>query len=225
MQGRAAFLVAMAVMGGLTGCRYWGNDKPGSGTSDPGTIPTPTPTANRSPTITGKPVTAARVNAAYTFQPTASDADGDRLTFQVANKPAWATFDPATGRLYGTPSTSSSGTFGNVQITVTDGKASAALPPFTIAVADVAITANATLYWQPPTTNSDGSALTDLSGYTIRYGSNVAVLDKSVTVSNPGVTTYVIENLSAGTWYFSLSAVNKSGVASNLASPVSITIG
>ena len=39
------------------------------------------------------------VGTAYAFQPTASDPDGDPLTYWVTNAPAWATFTTATGRL------------------------------------------------------------------------------------------------------------------------------
>lgn len=46
--------------------------------------------ANRAPTISGKPATSATVGKSYTFQPTARDPDGDKLTYSISNKPAWA---------------------------------------------------------------------------------------------------------------------------------------
>ena len=73
--------------------------------------------------------------SAYTFRPTASDADGDTLTFAIANRPAWATFNTATGQLSGTPTSASAGTYSNIVISVSDGKASAALAAFAITVA------------------------------------------------------------------------------------------
>jgi len=58
---------------------------------------------NRAPVISGSPSTSATVGAAYSFQPTASDADGNTLTFAISGRPAWANFNTATGQLSGTP--------------------------------------------------------------------------------------------------------------------------
>ena len=58
--------------------------------------------ANRAPTISGTPSSGVLVGAAYSFQPSASDPDGNTLTFSITNKPGWATFSTPTGRLSGT---------------------------------------------------------------------------------------------------------------------------
>jgi len=63
----------------------------------------PVPPVNTAPTIAGTPGTSATVGTAYTFTPTADDAQDDALTFEITNKPSWATFTPATGQLRGTP--------------------------------------------------------------------------------------------------------------------------
>ncbi len=52
-------------------------------------VPNPT---NHPPTISGQPPTSVRVGSTYSFTPTASDPDGDNLTFSVSNRPAWLTF-------------------------------------------------------------------------------------------------------------------------------------
>lgn len=77
-----------------------------------------------------------------------------------------------------------------------------------------------TINWMPPTENTDGSALTDLAGYDIHYGTASGNYTQSVTVSNAGLATYVVDNLSPGTYYFSVSAVNNSGTESPLSSEV-----
>jgi hypothetical protein len=79
-----------------------------------------------------------------------------------------------------------------------------------------------TLGWTPPTTNSDGSHLDDLAGYRIYYGTTEGQYTQSVTLSNPGLTAYMVENLTTpGTYYFTISAFddvgNESGY-SNVAS-------
>jgi hypothetical protein len=89
---------------------------------------------NRAPTISGTPTPQVTVGSAYSFTPSAADADGDRLTFSITSKPAWASFDTASGRLSGTPGDADIGTYGNIRITVTDGEDSATLPAFQIVV-------------------------------------------------------------------------------------------
>ena len=59
--------------------------------------------------------------------PTASDPDGDELTFSIANKPDWASFDAATGLLNGTPPPAAVGTNSDITISVSDGQATASL--------------------------------------------------------------------------------------------------
>ena len=82
----------------------------------------------------------------------------------------------------------------------------------------------ATLDWMPPTANSDGSALTNLAGYTVYYGTSPNDLSKSVKVANPGLATYSVTGLSSGTWYFAVTSYSSDGVESGRTSTVSTTI-
>ncbi len=88
--------------------------------------------------ISGAPATTATVGTQYTFTPTASDANGDTLTFSITNKPAWATFTASNGRLQGTPAAANVGTAANIMISVTDGKATTQLAAFSIVVSGAA---------------------------------------------------------------------------------------
>ncbi|PUB73829.1 MAG: hypothetical protein DBO99_19385 [gamma proteobacterium symbiont of Ctena orbiculata] len=92
--------------------------------------------SNRAPTISGSPVTSIEEGTAYSFTPTASDPDGDALTFSISNMPAWAGFNTSTGNLSGTPGPNSAGTYSNVVISVSDGSEVATLGGFTITIAD-----------------------------------------------------------------------------------------
>ena len=92
--------------------------------------------ANRAPTISGTPRDFRRVGVAYSFQPTASDPDGNALTYSITNPPSWATFSTSTGRLQGTPTSSHVGTFSNIVVRVSDGQATASLPAFSIVVSN-----------------------------------------------------------------------------------------
>jgi hypothetical protein len=166
-----------------------------------------------SPTISGSPETSVVVGNSYGFTPTTTDPSGGTLTFSIKNAPSWASFNSATGELSGTPTAAEVGTYSNISISVSDGKSSAALPSFPIAVTDNA-TGSVTLSWTAPTENTNGTALTDLAGYTIYYGTSGNALSKTMRISNPGLATYVLSNLSPGTWYFAISAYTTANVQS-----------
>ena len=192
--------------------------------SGPLTIePPPTELANRTPTITGGPATAVMHGTQYTFTPTGYDPEGTALTYSIANAPAWASFDTATGRLSGTPEAAHVGTTHGIVISVSDGERDASLAAFTLTVQAVA-TGSATLSWVPPTTNSDGTPLTNLVAYKIYWGSSADGYPNSVTLDNPGLTRYVVTNLVAGTWYFAATALNDAGAESAFSPPAVGTI-
>lgn len=178
---------------------------------------------NAAPTISGTPATSVMQGTQYIFQPSASDANGDPLTFSIVNRPAWANFTPATGRLQGTPTAANVGTTNGIVISVTDGVASRSLTAFNITVQSAA-TGSAALSWQPPTLNVDGSPLTNLAGYRVYWGTSPGSYPSSVTLNNPGITTYVVNNLISGTYYFVVTAFNAIGAESQLSNAVSKTI-
>ncbi len=96
-----------------------------------------TPPTNTAPVISGTPSTQVAEGQAYSFRPSASDVDGDTLTFSITNRPAWASFNSATGLLSGTPGMDDAATYSNIVISVSDGSAQTSLSPFAITVADV----------------------------------------------------------------------------------------
>jgi hypothetical protein len=184
----------------------------------------------------GAPPTSVAVTYYYGFQTWATDTDGRAVTYSIANKPSWATFNTQYGHLYGTPPTSAVGTYNGIVISASDGVSSASLPAFSITVTGPgsssssgssggstgSTTGSATVNWQPPTANSNGTAITNLAGYTISYGTNASNLSSSVKVTNPGLTSYVIENLTAGTtYYFGVSAYNSAGETSKVSNVAS----
>jgi hypothetical protein len=172
-------------------------------------------TPNGAPTISGSPARSVTAGSSYSFTPTASDPNGNTLSFSIANKPSWASFSTTTGRLSGTPTSSHVGTYSNVTIRVSDGTSTASLAAFSIAVNAVSSsTGAATLSWTPPTRNTDGSSLTNLSGYRIYYGTSASSLTRTITINSPGLSTYVVNDLAPATYYFALTAVNSSGAES-----------
>jgi len=90
---------------------------------------------NHLPSIIGSPTLSVMAGAPYTFTPTASDVDGDKLEFSITNnKPSWADFDPATGTLSGTPTIADLGTTSGIVISVTDEIGTVSLPAFDVTV-------------------------------------------------------------------------------------------
>jgi hypothetical protein len=197
----------------LSGCGGGDEESPTSGTAQPPSAP-PTGSTNRAPTISGTAPPSVNASSPYSFAPTAADADGDTLAFSIQNKPAWATFNTSTGRLSGTPAPADVGTYSNITISVSDGKTSTSLSAFAIAVVTVS-NGRATLSWTAPTENEDGSTLSNLAGYRIVYGTSASALTNTIQITNPSVTTYVVENLAPATWYFAVKAVNSIGAESN----------
>ena len=119
-----------------------------------GTTPPPT---NSPPVISGTPPTGASVGVQYAFTPSATDPDGNPLTYSITNRPSWATFNASTGRLSGTPTSANIGTYSNIVIGVSDGQATAQLPPFAIVVTNVA-NRPPTISGTPPTSVISGTA-------------------------------------------------------------------
>jgi hypothetical protein len=180
--------------------------------------------ANAAPTISGTPATSVTAGQAYIFTPTASDPDGQALTFSISNKPSWATFNTTTGRLSGTPAAANAGSISNIVISVTDGTATTSLPAFTITVNSAVTPGTAELTWTRPTKNEDGSTLGNLAGYKVRYGLSASSLTQVVDVAGAAVTSASIEGLSTGTWYFSIASYTSTGVESAPTGAVYVTL-
>lgn len=202
----------------LTACndsQIFGGSLPGSSSGGP-----TTPTENIAPSISGQPLTVAKVNQPYEFMPQASDADGDRLRFEIKGRPSWATFDPKTGKLYGVPPAGASGTEQQIQILVSDGLAKVALQPFELAVVDAQGTGIAELTWAPPTEYTDGTPLRGLAGYRVYYGRLPNALSETIVISDPAANTAVVRYLGVGTWYFAVTAYTSDGIESDRTQPV-----
>lgn len=180
-------------------------------------------TTQQPPTISGTPATSVAVGGTYRFQPSASDPNGDTLAFSITNRPTWATFNTTNGLLTGQPTLANVGSYANITIRVSDGTTTVSLPAFSINVAQ-ASSGTASLSWTPPTTNTDGSTLTNLAGYRISYGTSASALTQQIQISNPGVASYVVSGLGSGTYYFAIRAYNTAGAESASSTVASKTI-
>lgn len=147
----------------------------------PGTIDF-TNVADQAPVIGNSPPNTAAEHTGYSYTPSVTDADvgaGSTLSYSATNLPAWASIDPVTGAVSGTPGPNDVGTAANITITVTDdGGLSDSVGPFDITVAraadtdgdgvpDYVETANGTDPNDPGSyTDTDGDGVPD---YTEQY--------------------------------------------------------
>jgi hypothetical protein len=173
--------------------------------------------------ISGTPSTTARVGEEYRFLPTVENANMNDLSFSYINLPSWSKHYRSSGLIQGVPT--EPGVFDNIQIEVWDGLHYAVLPPFTITVKPAQLdcaapSGVARLSWTIPVANTDGSALTNLAGYLIRYGTNAALFTQ-ISVHSAESTEAEIDNLPAGSYYFSIAAVNAADVRSDFLEVVS----
>src|SRR3990167_8212526 len=100
-----------------------------------------------------------------------------------------------------------------------------------ILMASLAVAANKTLfYWTPPTTNVDGTPLTDLSGYKVYCGNSTGnyTIAKDTRMQLPkvsGEVEYLISNVipAAGDkqWFCALAAYDDAGNESGYSNEIS----
>lgn len=82
---------------------------------------------------------------------------------------------------------------------------------------------SATLTWSAPTTNADGSPLTDLKGYKIHYGTSAGSYSATISVGN--TTNYTVTNLQNGVrYYFAVTAYDINGKESGYSNEAVKTI-
>jgi hypothetical protein len=56
--------------------------------------------------------------------------------------------------------------------------------------------------------------LNDLAGYRVYWGTQQGTYSNSTTIANPGIATYVVDQLTPARWYFVVTAYSSTGVES-----------
>ncbi len=88
--------------------------------------------------------------------------------------------------------------------------------------------ASATLSWNIPSarTNGDPLQLSEINGYEIYYFLEGTPSDQGevVSINDPSTTNYTTPALDPGTYYFSIVSIDSSGLHSDLADYITITI-
>ncbi len=83
------------------------------------------------------------------------------------------------------------------------------------AVALSAAGSSATLTWQPPVLNTDGTPLTNLTAFKVSWGPAQGTYPYSTRIASSTARTHTVTGLGTGTWYFVVTALNASGVESS----------
>ena len=186
--------------------------------SDPdtgGTDPVEDPVVvNAKPVLSGSPSRSVVATNSYSFKPTASDSDGDKLSFKISNKPGWAGFDASTGRLNGTPNEGNVGSYKNIVISVTDGTDTVSLSAFSIEVKpNVVATGSMDLSWTAPATRSDGTplSLADINGYRIYYGESAGNYTKSVDIADGSAQSARVTDIPVGSYHVVMTTYDTDG--------------
>ncbi|MCU7926975.1 MAG: putative Ig domain-containing protein [Candidatus Thiodiazotropha sp. (ex Dulcina madagascariensis)] len=173
---------------------------------------------NQAPTISGTPAQSIIEGSEYLFAPTASDPDGDTLSFSVTNLPGWAAFNTSNGALSGTPTAEDVGLYEGIVISVTDGAETASLAPLNLQVENSAsTTGNIALSWVPPVTRTDGNPLdmSEIAGYKIYMGSSQDNLEPVMEYEDRTIQNHLFENIETGDYYFAVTAYDTDGIESD----------
>ena len=75
-------------------------------------------------------------------------------------------------------------------------------------------TGSATVNWTAPTTNTDGTPLTNLAAFRVYYGTSSSSLTRVSEVNDISSSSTTISALTPATWYFKVRAVNASQIES-----------
>ncbi len=170
-------------------------------------------------TITS-PSSASTMDTSDAAVSLAGNAGSDMGIFKVS----WANDRGGEGVANGTDSWQTASIaleLGENRITVTAENTAGATASRSIVVnRESGQTGSAALSWTAPTARTDGSPLTNLAGYKLFYGRMSGIYDFQIDISNPGILTYVVENLVSGDWYFALAAYDSQGLQSDRSNEV-----
>jgi RHS repeat-associated protein len=179
-------------------------------------IPAP---PNRPPVFTSVPVVSANVNTAYAYQATATDPDGDALTFSVVNGPQGLTVNATSGLVGWTPTAAQLGTF-PVTLRVSDGQGGTATQAYSIRVEQEGGN-HPPVIVSPPVT-------TAVAGQTYRY--NVDAVDPdndpltySLTAGPTGMTINPVTGLVS--WSAGVGSITEFAIPTANSGPRDIVTG
>ena len=164
------------------------NDDWSINATDSVTISVSTP-ANQPPTVTlsASPISGT-TPLTVSFSANASD-DVSIVSYEW-DLDGDGNYEQYTGSTYTNAYTyTNDGTY-TIRVRVTDNDGATATDTVTVTASTIPTTTSVTLSWDSPTTNEDGTPLTDLGGYRVYYGQYSGTYTESINAGN--VTTATI---------------------------------
>jgi Glycosyl hydrolase family 26 len=200
-------LALITLSAALAGC---------GGSSDAGSADSSTPAgasaASTTPSVSGTPALEVAAENRYSFQPTLVNPSGMPVSFNIANKPVWATFGASTGQLSGTPATPDTGSYDNIVISASDGTTTSTLPAFSIKVVAAGT---------PVATSSSSSSSSGASSSS--SGSTSSATSASASGTMIPSATQIIDS-AHNVWTVVGGSVNEGGVAAGYTANVSLLL-
>jgi hypothetical protein len=208
LAGQTLALITLSVA--LAGCG--GSSDAGSASSTDTNAPAGASVASATPSVSGTPPLVVAAENRYSFQPTLVNPSGVAVSFNIANKPVWATFGPSTGELSGTPATADTGSYDNIVISASDGSTTSALPAFSIKV----VAAGTTVAASSSSSSSSG-------GSSSSSGASSSATSVSASGTMIPSATQIIDS-AHNVWTLAAGVVNEGGVAAGYSANVSLLL-
>lgn len=179
---------------------------------------------NQAPTLSiAAPLNGAVINSgsAITLAATANDAEDGNLSDYIE----WRSNQDGLLTVGAGNSVMLSDGEHVITVSVTDNQGATTEQLINVTVSPIsAPQGQAQVTWVAPTENTDNSALTNLAGYRVYYGTSVASIKNQSVWVNAGNLATTITELPNGTYYFTVVAVNSDGLESDFSNIVSKTI-
>lgn len=138
---------------------------------------------NTAPVIETTSLSSATVNTAYSASISATDAEGDALTYSIVDGPSWLSIN-SSGRLSGTPSTSGTET---VEVKVTDAGGLSDSASYSLLVASVA---SVDMY---VIDGDDGAAADSSCSIDVTLTNSTSGYSSTVTMDASGVAAFSLD--------------------------------
>lgn len=172
--------------------------------------------------ISGTPSSTVVAGQGYAFRPTTNAPAGTHVSFQITNKPAWASFNASSGALSGTPAASQAGTYTNIRISVSNGSETSTLAAFAITVTNppaappvisgspgTSVNAGSAYSFNPTASGPAGRTLTfsiEHQPSWASFNTSTGALTGTPGASNAGTYADIVISVSDGTASASLAA-------------------
>ena len=163
----------------------------------------PNTAPNTAPSVTSPGAQSTEVGSSVNLSIVASDIDDDTLSYSATGLPSGLSIASGTGVISGTPGIAGSNA---VSVSVSDGSESTVVG-FGWEITEIRL-GSATVSWDVPTTNADGSLLTDLAGFRVHYRDALGVYSRTAIINDASATSVLIDELEPGTWFFAVTAVD-----------------